>query len=374
MKGVFHLKFSCDKQILTENISVVLKAVSPKSNYPLLEGIYVKVTPNNVKMLGNDFEIAIESNFEAQTEEDGEIVLNARMLFEIVRKLPDGIITISSDENLKTTIFSEKAKYEIFGLNASEYPAIDSFDSEQKFSISKLQLKSIIRQTAFSIGTNENKITFTGAYFEVNGDVLKVVALDGYRMAYRKENISNTLLNSNFIIPGKTLNELSKILNDKEEEVEICFSDKKATIKIDNYVVYSRLIEGEFFNYEHIIPTVSDLTVTTDTKDIINAIERTSLLITTDSKSPVKMDITENNIYMSCISRIGKAEDSFFCETEGNNLEIGFNHKYLLDALKACECEKIKMQFTTSLSPLVIVPIEGDSFLYLVLPVRLKNE
>ncbi len=368
------MKFSCDKQILTENISVVLKAVSPKSNYPLLEGIYIKVTQNNVKMMGNDFEIAIESNFEANTEVEGEIVLNGRMLFEIVRKLPDGIITIASDENLKTIISSEKAKYEIFGLNGSEYPSIDSFDSEQKFSISKLQLKSIIRQTAFSIGTNENKITFTGAYFEVNGDVLKVVALDGYRMAYRKESISNTLLNSHFIIPGKTLNELSKILNDKEEEVEICFSDKKATIKIDNYIVYSRLIEGEFFNYEHIIPSVSDLVVTTDTKDVINAIERTSLLITTDSKSPVKMEISENNIYMSCISRIGKAEDSFLCETEGNSLEIGFNHKYLLDALKACECEKIKMKFTTSLSPLVIVPTEEDNFLYLVLPVRLKNE
>lgn len=369
------MKFTCDKHALLENINIVLKAVSSKSAAPILEGIYIKATSDgNIKLLGNDLKIAIESNLAGAVEEEGSVVLNAKILYEIISKLPEGIVSITSDETFKTNIELNFSKYEIYGLNPSDFPSVEYKDSDIKISIDKQKMKNIIRQVIFSIGTDDKKITLTGALFDIKDDILKVVSLDGYRLSYRKVNIESTLISDSYIIPGKTLNDLSKIIDDEEGTIELCFTGNRVNIKLGNVVMYSNLIDGDFFNYEHIIPTVCDLTVTADTKDIVDSIIRSSLIITPDVKSPLKFDITENQIYMSSITKNGKAEDTVSCETKGGPLTIGFNHKYLLDALRACDSKKIKMEFTSSLNPLVIKGVDTDEFIYLILPLRLRND
>jgi DNA polymerase-3 subunit beta len=307
-------------------------------------------------------------------QEAGAIVLNAKLLYEIISKLPDGILTLSTDDSLKTNIELNLSKYEIYGLNPEDFPSVDYQDSDIKIKISKQKMRNIIKQIIFSIGNDDKKITLTGALFDIKDDILKVVSLDGYRMSYRKVNIGSTLISASYIIPGKTLSDLSKIIDDGEGDVELCFTGNRVNIKLNNVIMYSNLIDGDFFNYEHIIPTVCDITVTAETKDIIDSIIRSSLIITPDVKSPLKFDISENQIYMSSITKNGKAEDTVSCETTGGTLTIGFNHRYLLDALRACDAKKIKMEFTSSLNPLVIKGVDTDEFIYLILPLRLRND
>ncbi|MBE7028973.1 MAG: DNA polymerase III subunit beta [Clostridia bacterium] len=369
------MKFTCEKHTLLENINVVLKAVSSKSAAPILEGILIKATEDgNIKLLGNDLKIAIESNLEGEVIEAGSIVLNAKILYEIVSKLPEGIVSVSSDDSFKTNIELNFSKYEIYGLNPQDFPSVEYKDSDVKISIDKQKMKNIIRHVAFSIGTDDKKITLTGALFDIKDDILKVVSLDGYRLSYRKVNIESTLISESFIIPGKTLNDLSKIIDDEEGNIELCFTGNRVNIKLGNIIMYSNLIDGEFFNYEHIIPTNSDIKVIADTKEMVDSIIRSSLIITPDVKSPLKFDISDNQIYMSSITKNGKAEDTVSCETTGGKLTIGFNHKYLLDAFRACDAKKIKMEFTSSLNPLVIKGVDTDEFIYLILPLRLRNE
>jgi len=369
------MKFTCNKLALLENINIVLKAVSAKSAAPILEGIFIKATSDgNIKLLGNDLKIAIEANFTGNVAEPGSVVLNAKLLYDIISKLPDGILSLSCDDNFKTNIELNLSKYEIYGLNPLDFPSVEYRDSDIKISLEKQKMKNIIKQIIFSIGTDDKKMTLTGALFDIKDDILKVVSLDGYRMSYRKINIGSTLISESYIIPGKTLSDLSKIIDDEEGNIELCFTGNRVNIKLDNVIMYSNLIDGDFFNYEHIIPTVCDITVIADTKEIVDSIIRSSLIITPDVKSPLKFDISENQIYMSSVTKNGKAEDTVSCETIGSSLTIGFNHKYLLDALRACEAKKIKMEFTSSLNPLVIKGVDTDEFIYLILPLRLRND
>ena len=369
------MNFSCEKKLLFDNINIVMKAVSSKSTVPILEGIYIKAENNKVKLFANDLKIAIEANIECDVEEPGEIVLNAKLLFEIVSKLPEGIVSISSDGDLKTNIKCMASKFEIFGMNPEDFPSVDYNESDENIKISKSDLKNIIRQTIFSIGTDEKKIVLTGALFEINNKDLKVVTLDGFRLSYRKTELaSDTLMTASYIIPGKSLSDLIIFLNDDEGEVNICFTGNRLNINFDNCILYSNLIDGEFFNYEHILPNRCEISCICDTRDMIDSIIRSSLIITPDIKSPLKFEISKDQIYMTSMSKNGKAEDTLMCKTEGGELAIGFNHKYLLDALRACDTKEVKLEFTSSLNPLVIKGADDDSFIYLVLPLRLRNE
>jgi len=368
------MKFSCPKEILIENISAVSKAVAQKSPIPHLEGIYIKADDNIITMIGNNTEIGIKAKFFAEVEKEGEIVLNSKNLFDMIRLMPDGIIEIESNENLNTVIKNGKTKYETIGLSADGFPMIEEIKSEFFIKLTENKLKDLIRRTAFSIGTNDSKIMFTGALFEIDNDYLKVVTLDGFRMAVRKEEIYPTNVNTSYIIPGKSLKELSKILSDNENEIKIEFTSKKAVIKIENYEFYTKLIEGEFFNYEQIIPKNADIKVRVKTKKLIEAIERISLIVTPDNKTPVKFNINDIEIKMETISRIGKAEDYVEVLKSGSDIEIGFNHNFILEALKATETDEILLEFTSNVNPCIIRQPEEEDFIYLILPVRLKND
>ncbi|MBO5409535.1 MAG: DNA polymerase III subunit beta [Clostridia bacterium] len=367
------MKFNCLREVLLENLSIVLKAVSPKAAVAQLEGVYLHASSGMLTLIGNNTEIAIKARMEADIMEEGVGVLNAKTFFDMVRLMPEGLVTVEIMENLNTVIKSGSTKYEIVAMEAEPFPVVEDMNCEFSVKIKENKLKELIKKTLFSIGTQDTKITFTGALFEVKDNELTVVTLDGYRMAVRKEEIDPTGENRSFIIPGKSLNELLKILTDSQEETVIEFGHKKALVKIENYEFYTRLIDGEFFNYQQIIPKNAEIKVKVVTRDLVDALERASLLITADNKAPIRMTMTANQMKLNTVSRIGQAQDEISIEKDGADLEIGFNHKFVLDALKASETEEIMMDFSNHLSPCILRGTDRNDFIYMVLPVRLKD-
>jgi DNA polymerase-3 subunit beta len=368
------MKFNCEKNNLLDSINTVQKAVLNKSTLAILEGILIQAD-ENIKLTGNNLEMGIESSFNAQILEKGNIVVNSKLIGEIVRKLPDDIVYFEVTNDDFINIKCGDSEFNIKGIVSDEFPEIPHIEEEKSIKIPQNILKSMIRQTSFAIGTNENKIILTGSLIEIKDNNITMVSVDGFRLALRNETINNENNNNNsFVIPGKTLNELFKILNDDDTNVEIFLTEKHAMFRLGSCKVVTRLLNGEFLNYGQILPSNSNLKVICKTKDFINSIERASLIITNDvNKYPVVLNISLDKIKISCTTNMGKVNDLLKVQTFGDNIEIGFNHKYLIDALKACECETIVLEFTDSLSPCIIKPVEGESFIFLVLPVRLKS-
>ena len=369
------MKFTCDKTVLQDSINIVSKAVSSKSSLPILEGILLTCT-DTLKLTGNDLEIGIECVVDAQISERGSVVYNAKVFGDIIRCLPDGMVDISCDENYNTRISCGYTKFEIMGLPGDEFPEIPQMEKEQYFKIEENKLRDMIRQTIFAIGTNENKFILTGSLFEIDNDKLSIVSVDGYRLAIRREAIEDTNQNDSFVIPGKTLSDLLKLLGDSKEKITVFYGEQHVLFEIDNFVLVSRLLEGEFLNYEQIIPKENAVLVKTKVQPLIRAFERVGLMISAGdtNKSPAILTMQNDTIDIFCQSSVGKIDDHLNAEIKGNKLTIGFNHRYFLDALKACEGEEVLMEFNTHLSPCVIKPMEGNAYLYIVLPVRLRNE
>lgn len=376
------MKIICNKNILLSNINMVQKAVASNSTIKELEGILLEAN-NNLKLTGNDLEIGIECNMDATVEEPGSIVLNAKIFGDIVKRLPEDTIYMEVNENNNTKIKCGNSEFNIIGLSSQDFTELPEVRKEGSFSISQEKLKSMIHQTIFAVSNNQNNAVLTGCYLETDNSFLNMVAVDGYRLALRKEHIKdgdkdkdNDNKDLDLIIPGKTLNELSKILNgDDEQDISMYVTDKHVLFEFDNCRMVSRLLEGDFLKYKQIIPLEHKLKVKVSVKDLIDSIERVSLIIVSDNqKYPVKLDITIDKININCATQTGTVNDSINAETLGDDIEIGFNHKYLLDALKACECNEVYLELTNNLSPCVIRPIKGGKFTYLVLPVRLKND
>ncbi|MCG8501434.1 MAG: DNA polymerase III subunit beta [Firmicutes bacterium] len=369
------MKLSCEKNILLENINIVQKAVSPKSTLPILEGILLEAD-ENLKLTGNDLELGIECTVEATIEQKGSVVLSSKIFGEIIRKLPNDIVNIEVEDNHHTTIKCGNSEFNIMAITASEFPELPSVQKEESaLIIPQQKLRSMIRETIFAVGTNENKLILTGSLIEIENKELTIVSVDGYRLALRKEIIDHAEGQISFVVPGKTLNEISKIIKEDDQDIAIYTTDKHVLFEFDNCRIVSRLLEGEFLNYKQIIPAEHSLTVKASAKPLIDSIERAALIITSDNKKyPVRLNIEMDKIVISCITDMGNVQDSIGVETLGEDLEIGFNHKYLLDALKTCDCDEVLLEFNNSLSPCIIKPVEGNAFIYLVLPVRLRQE
>lgn len=365
-------EFNCDKNILLENLSIVLKAVSSKNILPQLESFYIEAWGENITLIGTNSEILIKTKIEADIKKDGKFLINAKNFFDMIRLMPEGEIYIGVSDDYVVSIKNGKTVYEIMGLSTESYPLMENFEGLCKFSIKEKDLKEAVRKTSFAIGTDEKKPTFMGALFEIKNSLLKVVTLDGYRLAIISKPINTDVEYDSYIVPGKSLNELLKILVDSENEVTVEFGERGAVIKIGDFEFFTRLIEGEFFNYDQIIPKKFLIEAICDRRKFTSALERCSLIITPDSKVPVKFNIYDNVADISTVSRIGKIEDSIEVNKNGENIEIGFNHKFLLDIFKSLEEDYIIMNFTNNLSPCIIKSTENEEFLYLVLPVRLK--
>lgn len=366
------MRFSCEKSILNDAISVCIHAVASKSSIPALEGLLI-TADTAVSMCGYNFKTAIQKNFDADITERGSAVINARIFSDIIRKLPDDIIEISVDDRLMTTIKCGVSEFNIMSTSAEEYPDLPSVDSDAGVRISNSMLRDMILRTSFAISDNENKPIHTGSLFEVEDEQLTIVSVDGYRLAIRKAECQNLRHSGfHFVVPGDTLRELSRILPEDDEPTTICPEQKHALFQFDNTVVTTRLLEGEFLNYRSAVPADQPVKLEIDVKTVIAAVERVSLIISERLKNPVRCLFDEHGLKLSCITALGRSYDEIELAPCPEPIEIGFNNRYLLDALRAVENDTCLLELKSGLSPCVLRPLEGDAFTYLVLPVRLK--
>lgn len=363
----------CDKDLLVQSLSNVSRAVSGKSTLPTLEGILIKAHDDKLHLTGYDLDMGISTSIDCKIIDEGDIVISAKLLLDMIRKLPGDEVSISTDEKLLTEIKSGLTEYTILGMNPHDYPELPSVHDANVVSINSGILKSMIDQTLFAIATTDAKPVHTGSMFDLSKDLLTIISVDGYRLAMRKEAIKNEH-ELRYIVPGKTLSEISKLLSDDDKTVMMEISRKHIVFRIDDYSVISRLLEGEFLDYASAIPQSSTTTVKIPVRAFMESIERTSLLISDRLKSPLRVKFTQEKIKLSCSTSIGKAYDELDCKITGSEVEMGFNNKYILDALKASDCDELKLEISGPLSPMKVVPLEGDCFLFLVLPVRLKTE
>lgn len=367
------MKFSVNKKDITDAVSNIQRAVSSKTSIPALEGILLNASENTLELTAYDLELGITTLIPARVQEPGKSILSARLFSDIVRRTPDDTISVTVDEKDMASIESGCSKFSIIGIPAVEFPELPRLSDSTKLEIPGNVLKSMIRQTVFAVAESDAKPIHQGSLFNIENGQLDVVSVDGYRLAKRTEMI-DFKENISFVMPGKTLMEILKLLKDSEDMVEVSAGQRHIMFKIDNYTVISSLLEGEFLNYKATIPSTSKTNVTLRSREAIESVERVSLLITDRLKSPVRCIFSGNEIKLLCTTSMGRASDQISVEMEGEDVEIGFNNRYLLDALKNSECDEIRVGLSGPLSPMTVQPKEGDSFLFLVLPVRLKND
>lgn len=368
------MKFTCDNNLLNEAVMTAGKAASVKSSFPALEGILITTLENSIRLTGFDLDLGIECVIEANIIEKGAIVLNAKMFGDIVRKLPDFNVNIESNENLLTNIKCDMAEYNIVGIAPNEFPELPKINVEKNICLPQNLFKKMIRQTLFAISTSESKPIHTGSLFEIENNRLRIISVDGFRLALSQEELGQQYDNFSFVVPGKTLSEISKILKDTDEIVNISLAKKHILFEFDNIIIISRLLEGDFLNYRNVLPKDIRIVVNVETKKLVDSVERASLLINEKIKSPIRCNIDTHDIKITCKTVNGNVFDEVVAQISGGSVEIGFNNRYMLDALKATEEENIRMELNTHLTPIVIKPQEGERFIFLVLPVRLKNE
>ncbi|MGI5965923.1 MULTISPECIES: DNA polymerase III subunit beta [Anaerotruncus] len=362
-----------NKQMLVEAVGNVSRAVSSKNTLAALEGVLMKAKEGRLYLTGYDLELAISTSIEARVQQEGEIVLSAKLFLDMIRRMPSEEISITTDEKYLTVIKGSMTEYTILGIPAAEYPELPSVSQTTNIALNQSTLKNMINQTLFAVAVSDAKPVHTGSLFDVKGGELNVVSVDGYRLALRREKVSFEQ-DMMFIVPGKSLSEVSKLLKDEDSPIEISVSKRHIIFQVGEYQIISRLLEGEFLDYKAAIPSGAATTVKIGARDLINAIDRASLLISDNIKSPLRLNFSDGLIKISCSTAIGKAYDEITCNQTGDGVEIGFNSRYMLDALKASECDEIQMVINGPLSPIKIVPLEGDAFTFLVLPVRLKAE
>ena len=367
------MKFSCERSDLLAAINIAAKAASSKSPIPALEGILIETGIDCVKLTGYDLKKAIYTKAEARVWENGSVVLGARIFGDIIRSLPDGTVSVKTD-GLNVSITCEKSDFNIVGTDAADYPELPAIESSTGVSLPQGLLSEMIRQTIFAVSDNESRPVYTGELFEISGDELTVVSVDGYRLALRKEKVEGAGEDCSFIVPGSALSDLEKLCAATDDMVSIALGSKHISFTIGDTVLLSRRLEGEFLNYKKTVPSSFNVEVTALRTGLQRTVERVSLIIDDKIKNPLRCTFGLNEIRTVCATALGKAEDTCPVDGDGGELEIGFNNRYLLDALKAAPAEEVKVCLNSGSSPCVIRPCEGDEFLYMILPVRLKAE
>jgi DNA polymerase-3 subunit beta len=314
---------------------------------------------------------------ECDVQEQGSIVVNATMFTEIIRKLPDSEINISVNENNLLTIDCEGSLYKLATMNPDEFPELPKIEIEKAITLEQSALKNMIRKTIFAVSTEENRPIFTGCLFEVKNNKLNIVAIDGFRLALRTINIPVQVNDFKAVIPAKTLNEVNKILTDSFDNVKIGVSKNQAVFEMENCKIVTRILDGEFLNYSSVIPTTWQTRIRVERESLLNSFERISLIasssIEKEKKYPVKIKIDVGNLVISCANQTGNAKEEVEIDTEGKELEIGFNPKFFLDALKAIDDEDVYIEFGTNKSPCLIKPIEDGDYIYMILPIKMKE-
>ena len=371
------MKLVCEKEKILRGINSVINGVSSKTTMPILEGILLKTNDNELILTTYDLEIGIEYTLEAKIIEQGNTVVNATMFSEIIRKLPSKEIKISINENRLLEIECEGSLYKLATMNPDEFPELPKINVDNSIEIEQTILKNMIRKTIFAVSTEENRPIFTGCLFEVTDNKLNVVAVDGYRLAI-KSNVINEKANSfSSVIPGKTLNEVNKIISDSFDTIKIGISRNQALFEMENCKLVTRLLDGEFLKYSNAIPATWETRIKVNKGNIQDCFERISLIsassIEKEKKYPVKVNIELGKVTISCANQTGDAKEELYVETEGKELEIGFNPRFFLDALKAIDDEEVYLEFGTNRSPCIIKPVADGNYIYMILPIKMKE-
>ena len=367
------MEFTCKSKDLNEAINNVIRAVPQKSPMPALECIKLFIDGSKLSLTGYDLELAIVTHIDAQSMDHGEILVNAKIFSDIIRKLPYENVTIKVDENLKMTITSGSAIFNIPSISADDYPKVLEIDRSDFFKFSQPVLKNMIEQTIFAVAVSDSKPILKGELFDIENGEFNLVAIDGFRLAVRKEKI-DTDDRFYFVVKSKALSELQRILsNDPDDEITVYVTKKHAAFEMGSYTLITRLLEGEFHKYKGSIPTKFNTEAEVETRAINDVLDRCMVMIVEHTKAAVRCNFNNGSVYVTVSTSLGNYSDECSVNMTGDPVEIGFNCRYFLDALKASQSDKIRIKLGGSLSPITILPYDGDDFIFLVLPVRLKN-
>lgn len=367
------MKFVCSKSNLLAGVQTVAKAVPSKTTMSILECILINTTKGNITLTANDMELGIETVIEGDIVEKGIVALDAKIFLDIVRKLPDSFITVEVDSSYKTTITCEKAKFNIIGKSGDDFSYLPKIERNDSVYVSQFTLKEVIRQTIFSIADYDSNKIMSGELFEINEDMLRVVSLDGHRISIRKIKLNDVYPQKKVIVPGKTLNEISKILSgDADKIVIMSFTQNHIVFEFDNTTVVSRLIEGEYFKIEQMLSSDYETKVRINKKEFLDCIDRATLLVKEGDKKPIIIDIKDGTMELRINSTIGSMNELIDITKEGKDLMIGFNPKFLIDALKVIDDEEIEMYMVNPKAPCFIKDAD-KTYLYLILPVNFNS-
>jgi len=364
------MKFRCEKNALQEAISIVQKAITGKSTLPVLQGIYIKTLGNELILTGSDIDLSIETKLSAQVMEHGSLVVDSRLFGEIIKKLPNDTIEITTSDNNNLEIICQRSVFNLSHMSADEFPSLPHINENMLLSVSQKLLKNMIKSTIFAVAQDETRPILTGILFEIKDKKLNLVALDGYRLALKNENVDNDNTVS-AVIPSKTLSEVSKILVEDDKIVNITFTTNHILFSLEKTKIISRLLEGEYIKYNSIIPEEYNLKIIAKRTSLLECIERASLVAKEGNTNLIKFDIEEDNLVITSNSQLGKVREELNIILQGQPLQIAFNSKYLIDVLKTMEEDEIVMQLTSSVSPCILKNKNNDNCTYLILPVRL---
>ncbi len=364
------MKIICSKAELLSGVQIVSRAVPSKTTMTILQCIVIDSSKGFITLTANDMELGIETTIDGDIREKGTVAIDAKMLLEIVRKLPDNDIMIETDSNYNTTITCEKSKFNIMGRSGNDFSYLPVIEREDSIIVSQFTLKEIVRQTIFSISDNDTNKLMTGELFEINENVLKVVSLDGHRISVRRVELKNHYNSRKVVVPGKTLNEVSKILpGDADSDVSIFFTPKHIVFEFDRTVVVSRLIEGEYFRVNQMISGDYETKFKVNKKDLLSCIDRATLLVREGDKKPIILNITDNNVEMKINSTLGSMKEELDIDKNGKDLMIGFNPKFLIDALRVIDEEEVTLYMVNAKAP-CIIKNDNEDYIYLILPVN----
>ena len=367
------MKFNCEKALLQAAIATASRAVSPKSSIPALEGILLEAG-EELRLTGYNLETGIRTLVPADVLQTGSLVLGARLFGEIIRKLPDDMVTFQSD-NYMVNIKCGMSEFNILATDPEEFPELPAVEYQNCIYLPQSRLKAMISQTLFAVSDNESRPIHTGSLFEADDTGLTIVSVDGYRLALRHEKLDakEGAESFSFVVPGAALSEVEKICADSDKVATVVQGTRHVMFKVGPTTLVARRLEGEFLAYRQAIPRNNTIHVTGDTRALLSSIDRVSLIISDKLKSPLRCTFDHNVLKITTKTAIGDAYDECPIDGDGGGLEIGFNNKYLMDALKAAPADRVRLELTTGVSPCVILPAEGEeNFLYMVLPVRLK--
>lgn len=369
------MKFNCSKESLIGALTIAQKAVSSKTTIPILEGILFSVQDNKLLLRSTDLEIGVEIKIPADVEQEGEIVLSSTIIGELIRKMSGSIVFFESDEHNQIKIDCLLSNFTLKGLSGDEFPAFPEIIEDHIFSIESSVLREMIKGTIFSVATNENIPVLTGVKIELQGNDIKIIALDGYRLALRSGKINESLEEDiSVIIPAKALSEINKVLANYAGKIVVNFSKNQMFFKMENTHFTSRLLEGDFINYKQIMPVEKTTQVRVNRRLLLESSERAALLAREGKNNLIKMDFNQDQLILTSNADIGDVFEVIPIVNIGESLKIAFNSKFLIDALRVIDDEEFMMDMTTSVGPGVLLPLAGNDFIYLILPVRVAEE